>query len=93
MKERRDCNLKLVHKSLYQKSWPAYLRVDRVAHTRVLRSSSAIKLVIPLEKGTFQDSAAHLFNNLAANMRNNDNLKTFCKETKAFLLSVSIYYL
>ena len=46
------------------KQWPTYLNLQRVSIVRELRSSDCIRLQVPLEKGTFQDTTAALFNNL-----------------------------
>ena len=65
VKERRDFNLlKLTFKALHAKQWPSYLNLQRVSIRRGLRSSDSIRLQVPLEKGTFQDTAVALFNNL-----------------------------
>ena len=65
VEERRDYNLlKLTFKALHTKQWPLYLNLQRVPVCRCLGSLGSIKLQVPLEKGTFQDTAAALFNNL-----------------------------
>ena len=65
VEERRDYNLlKLTFKALHAKQWPLYLNLQRVPVCRCLGSLGSIKLQVPLEKGTFQDTAAALFNNL-----------------------------
>ena len=88
VKERMDFHLlKLVHKALHSYSWPTYLELTRVNGMRTLRSSSATRLGIPLEKGTFQDTGAKLFNSLPAQLRSCRDYKIFCKNTKSYLLS------
>ena len=63
VRQRRDFHvLKLVHQALYSPSWPSYVPLDTVKHLRSLRSGAATRLTIPMERGTFQDSAAKLFN-------------------------------
>ena len=70
VEERRDFNLlKLTFKALHAKQWPLYLNLQRVPICRCLGS---IKLQVPLEKGTFQDTAAALFNNLPDNPKQCD---------------------
>ena len=65
VEERRDYNLlTLTFKALHAKQWPLYLNLQRVPVCRCLGS---IKLQVALEKGTFQDTAAALFNNLPDN--------------------------
>ena len=39
-----------------------------------------------MERGTFQDSAAKLFNALLANIRNYRDFKVYCREVNAYLL-------
>ena len=71
IRQRRDfLVLKLVHQALYSSSWPSYIPLDTVKHLPSLRSGAATRLIIPMERGTFQDSAVKLFNVLPANIRN-----------------------
>ena len=78
MKERRNFHLlKLIYKALNYETYPSYLKISEVIHTCPLRSNVAKRLVIPLDKSTFQDSAAKLFNSLHIDMRNSDNLNYF----------------
>ena len=39
--------LKLVHKAIYSREWPGYLRLKQFMHNRTLRSSAAMQLEIP----------------------------------------------
>ena len=78
--------LKLVHQALHSSSWPSYVPQDTVQHLRSLRSEAATRLIIPMERGTFQDSAAKLFNVLPANIRNCSDI--CCREVDAFLLII-----
>ena len=84
IKERRELNLlKTTVKAMNYESWPTYLTLEEKKSNRELRSSSARSLAIPREAGTFQDSAAKLFNSLPENMRNcriYDKLLTFSKD-------------
>ena len=87
VRQRRDFHvLKLVHQALYSPSWPSYVPLDTVKHLRSLRSGAATRLTIPMERGTFQDSAAKLFNVLPANIRNCSDFKVYCREVNAYLL-------
>ena len=79
--------LKLVHQALYSPSLPSYVPLDTVKHLRSLRSGAATRLIIPMERGTFQDSAAKLFNVLPANIRNCSNFKVYCREVNGYLLN------
>ena len=51
-----------MHQALYSPSWPSYVPLDTVKHLRYLRSGAATRSIILVERGTFQDSAAKLFN-------------------------------
>ena len=51
--------LKLVHQALHSPSWPSHVPRDTVKHLRSLRSGAATRLIIPMERGTFQDSDAY----------------------------------
>ena len=65
----------------------AVLRTTRYSHLRSLRSGAATRLIIPIERDTFQDSAAKLFNVLPANIRNCSDFKVYCREVNAYLLN------
>ena len=54
---------------MYNPSWPEYLKVEKREPKRLLRSNKAPLLVVPLIKGTFQDSISSLFNELPAKTR------------------------
>ena len=60
---------------IHYETWPSYLRINEVIHTRLLRSNIAKRLVVPLEKGTFQDNAAQLFNSLPVHIRPRSNVE------------------
>ena len=69
--ERRDlAMLKVTHKALYDDTWPECLRLKfHTVSAYNLRSLEAPELAIPAESGTFQDSAARLFNVLPDKLR------------------------
>ena len=84
--ERRDFNLlKLTFKALYFKQWPTYLNLQRVSIRRQLCSSDCIRLQVPLEKGTFQDTAALLFNNLPKELKTCDDVNIFTSRLFKYL--------
>ena len=69
--------LNLVLKALLSDAWPSYLKINEVFYTRLLHSNPAKRLVTPPENGSFQDSAAELFNSLPAHVRNSTNFHYF----------------
>ena len=90
VKENVELNiLKLAHKSLYDKnSFPEYLKLNLHQVTAYnLRSSTAPVFSIPKESGTFQHSAATLFNRLPIVIRNISDHKVFCRSAKKHLLA------
>ena len=81
--------LKAVNKAICHvcsPTWPSYLNVDIVNHTRTLRSNSGISLAIPMESGTFQDEAAKLLNELPWSVRNCSDFSIFSKSTFNYLM-------
>ena len=78
---------KTIFKALYMYSdnWLSYLNLEVVKPIRHLRSSVAPKLYVPLVQGTFQHSAAIIFNERLANIRNCKDFKEYCRLCKAFL--------
>ena len=87
VRQRRDFHvLTLVHQALYSPSWRSYVPLDTVKHLRSLRSGAATRLIIPMEKGTFQESTAKLFNVLPANITNCSDFKVYCREVNTYLL-------
>ena len=88
IRERRDFHiLKLVYKALFSSIWPWYVALAKGEHTRTLCSSIATRLVVPLEKDTFQDAAANLFNALPPELHMCDDFKLYCKGIRTYLLS------
>ena len=53
---------------------------------QVLRSNSAIRHSIPLEKGIFQDSAAKIFSSFPDHLRMCDDFGHFCRDVNHFFL-------
>ena len=86
MEERRDFHLlKLTFKALHFKQWPTYLNLQRVSIVTELHSSDCIRLQASLEKGTFQDTMAIIFNNLTKELKICDNLNLFTSHLFKFL--------
>ena len=77
--------LRITHRALYDAHWLCYLTLERHQTTRNLCSSATPQLVMPLETGTFQDSASRLFNNLPNDIKLETNAKTFVKKVLKFL--------
>ena len=69
--ERRENHLlHTVFKALYFNNWPSYLILDIHNPGRTLRSSTETMLKVPLDSGTFQDSASKVFNILPSTAKN-----------------------
>ncbi len=87
IKEQREWNtLKVTYKALHDANWPNYLKLQLVNHSRVLRSSSGSQIQVPLIKNILQDQSANLYNDLSIEIRNCNDYRVFCKETKNFLV-------
>ena len=83
--ERREFHLsKLVYKAIHFSDWPSYLQLEEYKSSRILRSSSARRLVVPLLTDAFQDEAARVFNNLPENIRNCNNFNEYCRNCLAY---------
>ena len=65
----KERHCKFLMSSLLMIPWPSYLRLNIVQNVRCLRSSNVIRLVTPIETGTFQDTFAKLFNELPISIR------------------------
>ena len=79
--------LKLAHKSLYDETFPEYLKLNlHKVSAYGLRSSIAPVFSIPRESGTFQHSAATIFNKLPVAIRNITEYNSFCRSVKRHLL-------
>ncbi|RMX60903.1 hypothetical protein pdam_00003510, partial [Pocillopora damicornis] len=84
--QRRDFHvLKLGYQALHSTSWLSYVPLDRFKHLRSLRSGAATRLIIPMERGTFQDSTAKLFNALPVNIRNCGDFKVYWRRVNTYL--------
>ena len=87
-RQRRDQHLlKTAHKALYGHNWPQTLRLEKVKHTRLLRSNSTVNLVVPHVSNTFQDTAARIFNTLPSGTKSCVDSKSFSKQAFTFLKS------
>ena len=60
-------------------AWPSYLKLDIHNPGRTLRPSTETTLKIPLDSGTFQDSASKVFNILPSTAKNSAVFKTQVK--------------
>ena len=79
--------LKLAHKLLYDEMFPEYLKLNlHKVSANSLRSLIAPVLSIPRESGTFQHSAATIFNKLPVAIRNITGYNSFCRSVKRHLL-------
>ena len=81
--------LNITFKALYFEKWPAYLKLRKHVPGRTLRSSNGIKLEVPLVNGTFQDSAAAVFNNLPADISNCNNFNIFRRKVRTHLTTLA----
>ena len=85
-KERTELNLlRATHHAMYNPSWPEYLKVEKREPKRLLRSNKAPLLVVPLIKGTFQDSISSLFNEVPAQTRSCSDLSSYIRQVKNIL--------
>jgi len=72
--ELRDYSLfRTIFKALYSDNWPSYLNLQVFKPIKHLCSNVAPRLYIPFVQSTFQHSAAMLFNEMTANIRNCKN--------------------
>ena len=87
IKERRENHLlNTVFKALHCNDWPSYLKLDIHDPTRTLRSSRETTLKVPLETGTFQDSASNVFS-LPHAARNSVVFSDFKTQVKKYLIN------
>ena len=78
VRERRDWHLlETARKALCSHNRPQTLRLEKVKHTRLLRSNSKVNLVVPRVSNTFQDTAARIFNTLPSGTKS-------CVDSKSF---------
>lgn len=91
IKERRDMNLlKITHKALNSASWPSTCRLELHTHSKTLRNSNETRLKPSNITGIFQDTASKVFNCLPLKLKNDTNYKTFCRNTKSYLLDAAM---
>ena len=84
--ERRENHLlHTVFKALYFNNWPSYLKLDIHNPGRTLRSSTETTLKVPLDSGTFQDSASKVFNILPSTAKNSAVFNDFKTQVKMYL--------
>ena len=77
-------HLKITRKALYDDTWPEYLYLE-FHNASAYNLSTILKLAIPAESGTFQDSAARLFNILPDELRHKTDYDKFVRLVKNFL--------
>ena len=88
IKERREYQLlNTIFKALHYNDWPSYLKLDIHNPTRTLRSSKETTLKVPLESGTFQDSASNVFNSFPSAARNSVVFSDFKTEVRKYLIN------
>ena len=88
VRERQDWHLlKTANKALYRYNWPQTLRLEKVKHTRPLRSNSTMNLVVPRVSNTFQYTAVRIFNTLPSGRKSCVDTKSFSKQAFTFLKS------
>ena len=88
IKERRENHLlNIVFKALHYNDWPSYLKLDIHNPTQILRSSRETTLKVPLESGTFQDSASNVFNSLPSAARNSVVFSDFKTQVRKYLIN------
>ena len=92
IKERITCNtLKFVHKSLYDKNFPQYLKVEFKNDFRTLRGSDDIyKLEYYVDNGSFRGTASVLFNNLPYDICSEKDYNIYSRKLKEYLLDCSL---
>ena len=87
IKERRENQLlNSVFKALHY-------NIDIHNPTRTLRSSKETTLKIPLESGTFQDSASDVFNLLPSAARNSVVFSDFKMQVRKYLINRANVYI
>ena len=77
--------IKAAHSALHDTKWSSYLTLQRRQVTRNLQFNTVQQLIVPLENGTFQDSASRLSNNLPYDISLEINVKTFARNVFRFL--------
>ena len=88
MKRRDLALLKITHKALYDDVWLDYLRLKfHTVSAYNLRSLEAPKMATPTERGTFQGSAARLFNTLPDRLRQEPDYNKFVRLAKKLMFS------
>ncbi|XP_022805286.1 E3 ubiquitin-protein ligase DZIP3-like [Stylophora pistillata] len=86
--ERRSYQLlQCVLKALYFDYWPQYLKLEQHVPARNLRWSCEVRLKVPIETGTFQDSSAAIFNALPSYLRNCTDFRSFKSNLTSYLFN------
>ena len=79
--------LQCVFKALYFDYWPQYLKLEQHIPARDLCSSCEVKLKVPIESGTFQDSSAAMFNALPSYLWNCIDFRSFNRNLTSYLVT------
>ena len=85
--ERRSYQLlQCVFKAVYFDYWPQHLKLEQYIPARDLRSSCEVKLKVPIESGTSQDSEA-MFSALPSYLRNCTDFRSFKRDSTSYLVN------
>ena len=86
--ERRSYQLlQCVFKALHFDYWPQYLKLEQYIPARDLRLSCEVKLKVPIESGTLQDSLEAMFNALPSYLRNCTDFRSFKRNFTTYLVN------
>ena len=72
---------------MYYNDSPSYLKLDIYNPAWTLRSLKEMTLKVPLESGTFQDSASNVFNLLPSAARNSVVFRDFKTKVRRYLIN------
>ena len=87
----RYSTLKFIHKSIYDKLFPQYLKVEPKKRSDKARDNhDNFKLKFYADNGTFRGNAYSIFNDLPYTIRSEENYNEYCKKTKEYLLDSAL---
>lgn len=84
--------MKWTFEALHDPSWPSYLPLHEVIASGQLRSSNTIRVIVPMEKNTFQDAASALYNNLPNEIKIYDDHYWVTSKVQKWLTSRALSY-